>query len=301
MSAVFVKVGKILGMILGALLLLVLLGYGLVIHQVQIHLTKIYEVPAINLPAVKASDIALGQRIVNIRAACIQCHGNDLSGVKIIDQPLLGQLYGPNITPAALKDWSDADVAKAIRYGLKRDGRPLLVMTSKQYYNLSADDLAAVVAYLRTVPAVEKANGPVHLGPVLNVLYAVGKVPDLVAAELIDRNTDFQVKPVETVSPAFGRYLANISCTACHRDNMSGGPAAAGPPEWPPASNLTPTGLGSWTEADFIKTLRSGINPHGQLLRQPMPVQFTAQMTDTELKALWAYVHSLPALPTPTR
>ena len=78
-----------------------------------------------------------------------------------------------------------------------------------------------------------------------------------------------------------------------------GGPIAGGPPDWPPAANLTPTGLAGWTYEDFLGALRGGKRKTGEALREPMASmpKFAKNMTDVELQALWAYVKSLPPAP----
>ena len=94
----------------------------------------------------------------------------------------------------------------------------------------------------------------------------------------------------------YGRYLA-ASCIGCHGDNLSGGRIAGGPPDWPPAANLTPhatSRIGSWTEADFFTAMRKGVRPDGTPLNPAMPTAF-GQFTDDETKALWLYLRSLPA------
>jgi mono/diheme cytochrome c family protein len=92
-------------------------------------------------------------------------------------------------------------------------------------------------------------------------------------------------------------YLANIGgCRGCHGLNLSGG-SVHGPPGTPPASNLTPAGIGSWMEADFVHTLRTGKRPNRKELHTSMPWRQTSLMTDDELHAIWLYVRSVPPRP----
>jgi mono/diheme cytochrome c family protein len=127
-----------------------------------------------------------------------------------------------------------------------------------------------------------------------------GKMP--VAAEVIDHAhlQPSTVKPGRTLE--YGRYLA-VGCIGCHGPNYTGGKIEAGPPDWPAAANLTPHPNGavtSWTEADFMQTLRSGRRPNGTELNPAMPRNF-GLMNDEELGALWLFLKSLPAAPTGTR
>ena len=75
----------------------------------------------------------------------------------------------------------------------------------------------------------------------------------------------------------------------------------AGPPDLPLASNLTPAGLGAWTEADFVRALREGRRPDGSAINEFMPWRGYGAMTDSELRALWLYLRSVPPRATGTR
>jgi cytochrome c1 len=95
----------------------------------------------------------------------------------------------------------------------------------------------------------------------------------------------------------YGRYLADVSgCHGCHGDGLSGG-RVAGPPGLPPASNLTPAGLGTWTEEGFVRAIRQGVKPDGTPINEFMPWRVYAAMTDAELNALWTYLASVEAKP----
>jgi hypothetical protein len=112
----------------------------------------------------------------------------------------------------------------------------------------------------------------------------------------IDHTLPAPPAPVEGVTAAYGEYIAQV-CTERHGAQLNGIPF--GPPGAEvPSPNLTPGGeLAKWSEADFINTLRSGITPTGKTMNLDMPWPCFGQMTDDELKALWLYLQSLPALP----
>jgi cytochrome c5 len=242
-------------------------------------------------------DLNLGKRIAEVRAGCVECHGGDLGGRPVIEDPAMGNIHGPNITPTNLAAWSDDEIGRAIRHGVSRNGRPLFLMPSTDYVGMSGGDLASLVAYIRSVPAVDRATVSVTLGPVAKVLVATGKMPNAFTAEVIDHARPLGNKPEEAPTAAFGKYLAN-ACTGCHGASFAGGPIVGGPPDWAPAADLTPKGaLASWSQDDFIKTLRTGVTPAGVTLRVPFPLALTSQMTDVELQALWAF---FKALPTPS-
>jgi mono/diheme cytochrome c family protein len=215
----------------------------------------------------------------------------------------MGRIDGPNLTrgqggvPAT---FSDTDWERAIRHGIATNGRGLFLMPSTDYAQFSAEDMGALIAYLKSLPPVDHPRVPVALGPVSRALLAFGKIK--LAADEIDHASlkPMTAKPGETAE--YGHYLA-ISCTGCHGPNLSGGKIAAGPPEWPPAANLTPDPsgrLGKWTEANFLQVLRTAKRPDGTELHPAMPRAF-GQMTETELKALWLYIKTLPAAATGSR
>ena len=115
------------------------------------------------------------------------------------------------------------------------------------------------------------------------------------AVDQIAHTSPRPVAPEPGVTAAYGQYLARL-CTECHGADLNGAPF--GPPgEEIPTPNLTPGGeLATWSEEDFFTTLRTGMTPEGDQLDMEMPWMYFGQMSDEELKALWLYLQSLPAL-----
>lgn len=246
--------------------------------------------------------IARGKHIINSRG-CSDCHGADLGGAKVIDDPAMGVIHGPNITRGAggvPATYRDEDYVRAIRHGVGQNGRGLFLMPSEEYSTFSDADLGAVVAFLKSAPPVNRERTPLSFGPVARGLVVAGKIK--VAAEVIDHGTvkPANVAPGQTVE--YGRYVA-ATCTGCHGPNFSGGRIAQGPPDWPSAANLTTHAEGriaTWQEADFINALRTGKRPNGTEISPVMPRAF-GQMDDLELKAIWAFFKSLPPVATGVR
>jgi mono/diheme cytochrome c family protein len=247
-----------------------------------------------------ASNIALGKHLVETHG-CLECHGPDLAGKAVIDNPAMGLLYAPNITRGSgtvTASYQDADWVRSIRHGLNPQGRPLVLMPSTEFFELTDEDLAAIVAYVKSAPPVERPTRSLRVGPVARALILAGKFP--IAAEIINHTAVHPVSITPSVSADYGRYLA-VGCTGCHNPSYSGGKIDVGPPDWPPAANLTPTGrLAKWSEADFVATLRTGKRPDGSILNPIMPRTF-ALMNDTELKALYAFLTTLPPKATGQR
>ena len=251
--------------------------------------------------------VADGRHITEIRG-CNDCHGADYGGKVMIDDAMLGRVVAANLTPGGrVGTWTDADFTRAIRQGIAPDGKPLLIMPSHEYRHLSDADVGALIAFLRSLPAVRRALPEHHVGPLGRILHVTGGAP-LVAAELLaEAEVNGQAPHAGPAEPgptaAYGAYLAT-SCLGCHGDDYSGKTIVGAPPGTPPAANLTPdraTGLGAWDEADFKTLLRSGTRPDGSKVHPFMPIAMTSKLTDEEVAALWAYFSSLKPVNAPGR
>lgn len=290
------------GRVLAGVLVLILVVAGAVYGMSERKLHRRFQVAAHPL-AVSTRGAALveqGHRLVQARG-CADCHGENLTGRTIIDDPAVGRLAGPNLTGggrgAALVD---SDWELAVRHGVRRDGSALLVMPSAEFNGMSDADLAAIVAYARSVPADAKPSAALRVGPVIRALTLAGQV-SLVAAAEIDHAKPHVATLAAEATPEFGRYIA-AGCQGCHGPGYSGGKIPGTPPDWKPARNITPTGIGAWTEAQFITTLRTGRRPDGAMLdTASMPVRMTSKLTDVELQALYRFLKTVPPKETGTR
>jgi cytochrome c553 len=180
---------------------------------------------------------------------------------------------------------------KALRDGVRQDGRPVLLMPSQEYAVLSEQDLAAIIAYCRQLPPVDNQLPQTSLGPVAKVMAFAGKLP-LLPVEVIDHQAPLVRMADTTEGIAQGKYLA-ISCSSCHRPNMKGGESMV--PGKPPVPDITSSGNpGRWTQGQFLKALRTGNTPSGHTLNnEDMPWKMTAHYSDGELASLYQYLRSL--------
>ncbi len=290
---------KWLGFALGAvvLVLVAVLGWASLKFSAKAHSTTTYPLAGFSRH-IKGS-AARGRYLVTVRMTCVECHGQDLAGGTVIDDPVAGHVHGSNITPFKLKAWSDAEIIRTLRHGVSRDGHPLVIMPSEDYQAMSEPDMADIVAYLRSVPAVERPDLPNSAGPLLKVFWALGKTPQVFGTDMIDHQRPFAPVVKAGVTPAYGKYIFLNTCVGCHRENLQGGPMPGTPPDWAVPANITQDALGSWSEADFIKTLKTGVNPSGAKLRLPMAMilKYTPKFSATELKALWAYIRTVQGTP----
>ncbi len=238
-------------------------------------------------------NIELGKRIYYVRNGCVECHGQNLTGVKIMENGAMGSLYGVNITPFRTKHLSDEDIVRAVRYGVHQSGRSLRFMPSFDFEGMSTDDLSALIAFLRSTPEIAQESHQNTYGPMLKILSALDKMPVVFPAHFIDHSKGFGTKPTEAATIEFGKYLAN-ACIGCHGSEYKGGPIPGGDPSWPPAANIRLGADSRWTKENFQKMIQSGVSIYsGQPLRAPMPVNLLKQLNQTEIDAIWMFLSSL--------
>jgi mono/diheme cytochrome c family protein len=290
------KVLKWIGIVLGGLIVVIVVAVlGLSIAgNAKLH--KTIEVPddAITIPTDEAS-LARGKQIVT--GVCSGCHGENLAGMAMIDDPSIGTIYAANLTVLSTT-WSDADYVRAIRHAVAPDGRELPIMPAEAWIHLSAEDLGSIVAYLKTLTPSGEASPEPNLTLMGRVLLATGQFGQIFPAEYIDHSTPFPAMPAIGANVAYGEYIAEF-CKSCHGENLNG-MQPQGDPTSPPAPNLTPGGeLVGWTEDGFVQTFRTGVTPAGrELNNEYMPWKEFGSFSDDELKGVWMYLQSLPAMPS---
>lgn len=229
--------------------------------------------------------------------------------------PGFGYYYATNLTPdkgTGIGDWTDGELVRAIREGVDREGRPLFpIMPAEYYEGISDRDALAVVAYLRTLPPIKSeipANRPSFMAKLLFALKVVKPRPPI---------TQPVVAPPVGTTAEYGRYLAtNASgCSECHTPrNLQNGKviweqllagsnfAFGGEMEQMPAAAYAPnltmdkeTGIGNWTEDQFIESLRNGTRPDGTVMLTLMPYPYYSFWTDDDLRALYRYLKTVPS------
>lgn len=238
-----------------------------------------------------AASIERGRHLARTLAGCTDCHGDDLGGAVMGDDAMV-RVVASNLTlgrGSAVADYGDVDWVRAILEGIGPDGRPLMVMPSAHLRYLADRDVAAIVAYLRTVTPVDRELPPSEataIGEV--VLGLVGA--DLWSAEQIDRSQPRPVAP-PPVGPtrAYGEYLRG-ACVGCHGATLEGGIRIH--PEAPPSANISPAAMTSWTEPGFVRAMRTGVRPDGSRFDDAMPWQAARELRDDEMHALWLALSS---------
>lgn len=275
---------------------------GIAWWRTDVALARVYTLAEVKLDVRgDPAQVERGRHLAVTRG-CTDCHGDDLAGAVVIDAGPVGIFVSANLTPAGAGKGMDANLFEhAVRHGVGRDGRPLRFMPATDFAGMDDDDVAALYAYVRSVPPASRELPETRIGPLGRVLYLFDRVPILLTAEVVDHAAASapRAAPVAAATAEYGRYLA-MGCTGCHGERFAGGRIPGAPPDLPIAANLTPdaTGLAAWSEADFVRAIREGKRPDGSDIDPFMPWKSLGQMTDTELRALYAYLHALPPLPS---
>ncbi len=290
-----------IGKVFLGLIVIVAVGAATVYAMSNSKLTTKYVVPSEPaLPVAKDSaTIARGEHVATSIAKCTACHGANLGGHVVIDFAPIGHVFATNLTKGnggVLASYDDAALERAIRHGIGHDGRNLIIMPSGEFHNLSDADVTAVIAYIRAQPNVDQTISKSSVGPVIRVQWLAGKVIPINAAEINHNEKHVAVSPTG-ISEQHGLYIAKNGCMGCHGAGLSGGPIPGGPPDWKPAANLTPTGIGHYSLGDFTRILQSGRRPDGSLLDTLMPIKATKLMTAEEVESVYRFLKTVPPKP----
>ncbi|MBC7939386.1 MAG: cytochrome c, partial [Chitinophagaceae bacterium] len=216
----------------------------------------------------------------------------------MIDDPKGLYVRTPNVTPhptGVVAAYTEADWVRAIRHGVKPDGRPLFVMPSEDYNRLTDSDLADLVAYIRAMPPLDEPPAEIRLSLLPRLAHGAGLLRD--AAEKIDHRVPPSLPVAVGVTVEHGRYVAQ-TCIGCHRGTFEGGPIIGAPPHWPPAADLRGDAgalrdYAPWHQ--FRQLLRSGTRPDGGTADNAMPRN--EHMNNTDIEAMFLFLKSIDARP----
>ena len=298
------KALKIVGIVLAGLV--VVAGGVLVYVFVAFNRmwTRTFDVPKHDITAT-ADEVSLaeGRRLLKARA-CTECHGDDLGGRYFMEEPALGRFYARNLTTGRggnIGAFSDLDLERAIRHGIRKDNTGLVFMPADEFWHMSDTDLSKIIQAVRAAPPVDRDAQPNQFTLLSKGLGVFGVFP-LLPAAAIEHEKPHETPAAEGVSVEYGKYIA-VACAGCHGNSYGGGPIPGAPASMPVPANLTPAsdGLGRYDEGQFIAMIRTGKRPDGTAINEFMPWKVYANMTDTELKALYMFFNSLPAKPFGSR
>lgn len=227
-----------------------------------------------------AEAAARGKRLADI-TGCTDCHGADLRGKIFIDDGWWrGRYYASNLTLAAQK-YSDADLARIVRDGVRPDGRGVVAMPAFGFCRLTDAEMAAVIAFIRSLPPGGKIQPQHHIGPLDQWDLWIGKLKPAVSYVESERKTS----PADLgPSHATGQHLAAIVCTECHRGDLTGNGWETGAPDLVVAA--------AYTREAFAALLRTGIGADGKEhgLMSLVSRDRLHHLTDEDISALHAYL-----------
>lgn len=315
---------KVLYVLGGLILLVILIGVGAFIY-INVAYPKVG--PAEDITIERTPErLARGEYLVRHVNMCLDCHSKKdydyyatpviagtegMGGEEFIGVP--GKLFIPNITPAALKDWTDGEIVRAITCGVSKDGRPLApMMPYSEYRYLAKEDVYSIVAYLRTLPPIENEVPLPSINFPLNLIFRT-----------IPSDADPQPLPNPSDAVATGKYLTRVAgCYFCHTPNEQGTPIPgkdfSGGHEFSDpqlgtvrSANITPdmeTGIGGWTEEAFIAKFKAYADSAGSHIpyvkggpQTVMPWTILSGMTEEDLGAIYEYLRTVPAIKNPVQ
>lgn len=268
--------------------------------------------------------VARGAYLAEHVAACTTCHsqrdwsawggppkpGTQGAGGEVFDHTigLPGVFVAPNLTPTGIGDWSDGEIARAVRAGVDAHGEPLMpIMPYLSFAGLCREDTDAIVAYLRSLEAKPDAIGTPERSLDFPLPLLIRTFPQSGEAPPCVLPTD--------AAELRGGYLARAAgCGNCHTPMKEGRPVLdksfSGGSEFivpgeamrVHAANITPdprTGIGEWSEADFVAAFAKFRDPAALALEDPkrntnMPWAAYAHMSDDDLAAIYAFLRSQP-------
>ena len=260
-------------------------------------------------PALAAGTVERGDYLVNSISGCGSCHtpfgaqGLDMSRAlsgRLVEESEAYTAIAPNLTPGGpVAAWSDAELSRAIREGIRPDGSVIgPPMPFEVYKGISDDDLASIVMYLRSVPAVE--NDP--SASTYNIPLPPAWGPPVTTVASVP----------EGVTVAYGEYLSGPlgHCVVCHTPFGEAGPMLdkylgaggmefAGPNGPVVAPNITPAGLSNYSDDELKAMITKGVRPNGAPMSPPMPYGFFANIKPDDLDAIILYLRALPSIDTP--
>jgi len=309
------KIGRILIYVVVIVLLLIITA----VSYVTLALPNVGEPENIKI-AITPERVARGKYLATNVSMCMDCHSNyewtkpgeaipaDVlgSGGRVFDEAagLPGTIYSPNITPYKLAGWTDGEIFRAITTGVRKDGSALFPIMQWPYYSkMDREDLYSIIAYLRTLNPVKTKDYPkTSLNFPLNLL-----------VHTMPHKAPLGVLPSPADKLAYGAYLANAAvCRECHSKDDKGtlipGKEFSGGREFKIggksyfSANITSdktTGIGTWTADIFVQYFKSRgdttkqVKGAVQLTDSPMPWYHYSGMKEGDLRAIFAYLHTI--------
>jgi len=258
-----------------------------------------------------------GRKLVHI--LCAECHldqkTNRLTGKQLIDMPeAFGTAYSRNITQdkeLGIGGWTDGDIAYLLRTGIKKNGQyapPWMVKLP----GMSDEDLYSIITFLRSDDSLVQASS-VHDRESQPSWFA--KFLCFVAFKPYPYPDHAITAPDSSDKVSYGKYIVNdvVHCYACHEADFStinelhptesvgylggGNPTLNANRRVNRSANITmdnETGIGNWSENQFMRAVRQGFAPNNRPLGYPM--ERYPELSETDVSAIYAYIKTVPPI-----
>jgi mono/diheme cytochrome c family protein len=308
--------------VLFILVALLIVSISSLVAYVKFALPDVGPAPDLTIEATPER-LVRGEYLANAVVGCNECHakrdftkfagpiepntfgrGGELFGVGM---GFPGNYYSPNITPYAIGNWTDGELFRAITTGVSKDGRALFpIMPYPHFGKMDKEDIYSIIAYIRTLEPVE------YTAPKSETL----EFPVTLLINTMPKPATFSERPTQDDLLKYGEYITNAAlCMDCHTQQVKGAylmdKYMAGGFEFPMptggivrSANITPdrnTGIGTWTEEQFLSRFRmysdSAYVPptiSKGAYNTMMPWGYYSKMKEEDLKAIFAYLKSLP-------
>jgi len=306
--------------VLGILLIIIIIAVAGVAAYVKIALPNVGDAPSMKVE-ITPERLQRGEYLAQHVMVCVDCHStrnwNEFSGPLVpgtlgkggdvfdANMGFPGTYYAANITPAGIGNWTDGELFRAITTGVRKNGKPIFpVMPHHNYGKLDEEDIKSVIAYVRSLPAIEN-----------KVPESESDFPMNFIINTIPAKASLSKRPPMSDSVAYGKYMATAtSCADCHTPfekgayveefYLAGGRTFELPGGTLSSSNITPdkeTGIGNWTKEMFIqrfKVYRDSAAAHQKVdfskeFNSIMPWTMYAGMTDEDLGAIYTYLRTV--------
>jgi cytochrome c553 len=248
------------------------------------HIRRSYEAPLAPLNAASPPNPAAGEHMARVVGCWAGCHGLEgeggterIDGIFSNTAPTLSQV---------IPQYSDDELARLVRYGVKRGGKSAIGMISFAWWPLGDQDLANIFAHLRRQPPRTPVPRQLNLDPRGRIALVTGAWK--VSAAQVDRTIPRWGELPRNTPYERGRYLASIVCTECHGLNFEGDPLERGP---------SLVILAAYDAEDFRALLRTGRAVGGRVIPQ-MDWMPDVGFTDAEIADLYAFLRAHHRLPS---
>ena len=269
---------RILGRIAIGLIAIIVLALVVLYAGSEWKMRRGHDVPLANVAIPhNAASVVEGARLAKI-TGCRDCHGANGGGQVLIENPMVGTIAAPALARVTAA-YSDAELARAIRHGVRKDGSALYVMPTNAHGFLADEDVGRIVAWIRSLKArPDDSLATTSAGPAARALILTGKMPSSVHPATVS---------VKTRSADTGKYFVSVSCAACHALHEQQ-PSHDGNGMVPALAPLA----AAYDPVAFRKLVRTGAGASKRDLGLMKTVAVTAlqALTDEEIAAIQAFL-----------